>query len=256
MLRLPAIGRSCCGHFGAAGQESRLSYAIFAYSRRRSNLYRPSCRQEGEVWGEDAHRFLPSPLSLRQVFAHIGRVKHLEIARMKMRCALVSLSIAAGLFAGAACAQEGPDLIFRRSTDFKLLTPNDKLATYVVDDPLIEGVACAYTAHEKGGVAGMFGVAEQTSEISLSCSQYAPIKLRAGKEKEKFAQGETVVSERRSLLFKQMHISRGCDIKRNMLIYMVYSDRLIDGSPENSTAAVAIQPWGGAEVVKCADWIR
>ena len=177
---------------------------------------------------------------------------------MNMRncAALFSLTVAAGLFAGAAGAQEGPDLVFRKSTDFKLLTPNDKLATYVVDDPLVEGVACAYTAHEKGGVAGMFGVAEQTSEISLSCSQYAPIKLRAGKEKEKFAQGELVVSERRSLLFKQMHIARGCDAKRNMLIYMVYSDRLIDGSPENSTAAVAIAPWGGGEVAKCADWVR
>ena len=86
--------------------------------------------------------------------------------------AVISLAFAALISAGAASAQEGPDLIFRKSTDFKLLTPNDKLATYVLDDPLIDGVACTYTAHEKGGVAGMFGVAEQTSEISLACSQY------------------------------------------------------------------------------------
>jgi CreA protein len=164
--------------------------------------------------------------------------------------------LAARLCAGPAAAQEGPDLIFRKSTDFKLLTPNDKLATYVVDDPLLEGVACTYTAHEKGGVAGMFGVAEQTSEVSLACSQYAPIKRRAGKENEKFSQGDLVISERRSLFFKQMHIARGCDVKRNMLVYMVYSDKLVEGSPENSTATVAIQPWGGAEAQKCADWIR
>ncbi len=165
-----------------------------------------------------------------------------------------TLFLGAALGAGAAVAQEGPDLVFRRSTDFKLLTPNDKLATYVVDDPLIEGVACAYTAHEKGGVAGMFGVAEQTSEVSISCSQYAPIKLR--KDTDKFAQGDLMISERRSLLFKQMHIARGCDTKRNLLVYMVYSDRLVEGSPENSTATVAIQPWGGAEPPKCANWVK
>ncbi|QGM99029.1 CreA family protein [Methylocystis parvus] len=170
--------------------------------------------------------------------------------------AIAPLALAALLAAGVASAQEGPDLVFRKSTDFKLLTPNDKLATYVVDDPLIDGVACTYTAHEKGGVAGMFGVAEQTSEVSLACSQYGPIKLRAGKEKEKFSQGDLVISERRSLLFKQMHIARGCDVKRNMLVYMVYSDKLVEGSPENSTATVALQPWGGAEPAKCADWVK
>ncbi|GLI92834.1 CreA family protein [Methylocystis echinoides] len=168
-------------------------------------------------------------------------------------CAIV---FGAALGAGAAAAQEGPDLIFRRSTDFKLLTPNDKLATYVVDDPLIDGVACAYTAHEKGGVAGMFGLAEQTSEVSLACNQYAPIKLRAGRENDRFSQGDLIISERRSLMWKQMHIARGCDPKRNMLIYMIYSDRLIEGSPENSTASVPIQPWGGGTAPQCKDWLR
>jgi CreA protein len=167
-----------------------------------------------------------------------------------------SIAFAALFVCEGVSAQEGPDLIFRRSTDFKLLTPNDKLATYVVEDPLIEGVACSYTAHEKGGVAGMFGVAEQTSEVSLACTQYAPIKLRAGKEKEKFSQGDLIISERRSLLFKRLHIARGCDVKRNMLIYMIYSDRLIEGSPENSSAVVAIQPWGQPEPAKCADWVK
>jgi len=169
---------------------------------------------------------------------------------------VLALSGLAAAAAGAASAQEGPDLIFRKSTDFKLLTPNDKLATYVVDDPLIDGVACTYTAHERGGVAGMFGVADQTSEVSLACSQYAPIRLRAGRENEKFSQGDLVISERRSILFKQLHIARGCDTKRNMLVYMIYSDRLIDGSPENSTATVAIHPWGADVPAKCADWVR
>ncbi len=165
-----------------------------------------------------------------------------------------AIALLATIAAGAedARAQEGPDLLYRKSTDFKLLTPNDKLATYSVDDPIVPGVACYYTVHEKGGVAGMFGVAEQTSDVSISCGQFGPISFR-----EKFGQGDQVISERRSLLFKQMHIVRGCDKKRNALVYMIYSDRLVDGSPENSTSVVVIRPMDGqTETAKCADFTR
>jgi CreA protein len=147
----------------------------------------------------------------------------------------------------------GPDPIFRRSTTIKLLTPNDKLAVYGIDDPLVDGVACHYTASEKGGLSGALGLAEQTSDISLSCAQYGPIKFKG-----KFDQGEVVFEQRRSLIFKKMQIVRGCDIKRNMLIYMTYSDKIINGSPKNSTSSLAIQPWGGADgaTEKCADFVR
>jgi CreA protein len=146
-----------------------------------------------------------------------------------------------------------PDLIFRKSTTFKFLTPNDKLAVYGIDDPIVEGVACHYTTPEKGGVSGALGLAEQTSDISLACRQYGPIKF-----KEKFSQGDVVFSERRSIFFKKMQIVRGCDTRRNILVYMTYSDKLIEGSPKNSTSTVPIAPWGTAtgEVQKCADFIR
>jgi CreA protein len=163
----------------------------------------------------------------------------------------VLFALAAG--APALADSADPDLIFRKSTTFKLLTPNDKLAVYGVDDPVVEGVACHYTTPEKGGLAGAFGLAEQTSDISLACRQYGPIKF-----KSKFEQGEVVFSERRSLFFKKMQIVRGCDVKRNILIYMTYTDKLIDGSPKNSTSTVPIEPWGAAsgEAAKCADFVR
>jgi CreA protein len=144
-----------------------------------------------------------------------------------------------------------PDLIFRKSTVFKLLSPDDKLATYGIDDPVVEGVACHFTVPEKGGWSGALGLAEQVSDISLACRQVGPVRI-----KEKFDQGAIVFRQSRSLFFKRMQIVRGCDPKRNVLIYMVYSDRLIDGSPKNSTSTVPIMPWGaGGEAVKCADWL-
>jgi CreA protein len=156
------------------------------------------------------------------------------------------------LSAVPAPAAEQPDLIFKRSTVFKWLTPNDKLAAYGLDDPDVEGVACHFTVPERGGLKGWIGVAEEVSDISLACRQIGPIKI-----KQKFAQGEDMFRQRRSLFFKKMQIVRGCDTKRNVLVYMVYSDRLIEGSPKNSTSTVPIMPWGAqAEVQKCADWVE
>lgn len=153
----------------------------------------------------------------------------------------------------AQADSQDPDLIFRESTTFKLLTPNDKLAVYGIDDPIVQGIACHYTVPEKGGLSGALGLAEQTSDISLACRQYGPIKF-----KDKFSQGDVVFSERRSLFFKKMQIVRGCDTKRNILVYMTYSDKLIEGSPKNSTSSVPIEPWGvGAnDIPKCADFLR
>ncbi|MEI5664349.1 CreA family protein [Bosea sp. CCNWLW174] len=171
---------------------------------------------------------------------------------MSFRHCLLALSSLLALAGVAAPAVAQEDLIFRKSTVWKMLTPDDKLAVYGVDDPVVEGVACHYTVPEKGGVSGMFGVAEEVSEVSLACRQVGPVKI-----KEKFSQGDVVFRERRSLIWKKMQIVRGCDTKRNVLIYMVYTDKLIDGSPQNSTSSVPIMPWGGmGDVPKCSEWVK
>ena len=151
-----------------------------------------------------------------------------------------------------ATGAEDPDLIFKRSTVFKWLSPNDKLATYGLDDPEVDGVACHFTVPERGGFKGWIGVAEEVSDISLSCRQIGPVRF-----KSKFEQGEDVFRKRRSLLFKKMQIVRGCDAKRNVLVYMVYSDRIIEGSPKNSTSSVPIMPWGGeSQIQRCGDFVE
>jgi len=169
----------------------------------------------------------------------------------KLLCLVLSLMFG-GLLVVPAGAADEPDLIFRRSTVFKFLSPNDKLATYGIDDPEVEGVACHFTVPEKGGWKGWIGVAEQVSDISLACRQTGPIRFKA-----KFAQGEDMFRQRRSLFFKKMQIVRGCDTKRNVIVYMVYSDKLIEGSPKNSTSTVPIMPWGqNDEIQKCADFVE
>jgi CreA protein len=168
------------------------------------------------------------------------------------RFALLAAALAMLVSLAPAQAAEQPDLIFKKSTVFKWLSPNDKLAVYGLDDPNIDGVACHFTVPEKGGFKGWIGVAEEVSDISLACRQIGPIKIKA-----KFEQGEDVFRQRRSLFFKKMQIVRGCDTQRNVLVYMVYSDRIIEGSPKNSTSSVPIMPWGAdTAIAKCADFVQ
>jgi CreA protein len=174
------------------------------------------------------------------------------VARRPHCGVVIAIALAmAGAWAMPASAADDPDLIFKKSTVFKWFTPNDKIATYAIDDPEIEGVACHFTVPEKGGFKGWIGIAEEVSDISLACRQVGPIKFKA-----KFEQGEAMFRQRRSFLFKKMRIVRGCDTKRNVLVYVVYSDRIIEGSPKNSTSTVPIMPWGTQEPARCADWLE
>ncbi|MHB2167937.1 CreA family protein [Alsobacter sp. R-9] len=168
-----------------------------------------------------------------------------------IRAACAAILAAAAMVAAVPAQAQEPDVIFKKSTVWKMLTPDDKLVTYAVDDPGVEGVACYFTAPERGGVKGMLGVAEEVSDVSLACRQVGPIRI-----KEKFEQGTVVFRQSRSLFFKKMQIVRGCDVKRNVLVYLVYSDRIIEGSPKNSTSAVPLMPWGNSgEAQRCADFV-
>jgi CreA protein len=163
----------------------------------------------------------------------------------------VTLGVLAGLLGAAVpAAAQDPDVIFKKSTVWRPLTPDDKLVVQAIDDPAIEGIACHFTTPERGGISGTIGVAEEVSDISLACRQIGPVRF-----KEKFEQGAVAFSERRSLIFKRMRIVRGCDAKRNTLVYLVYSDRPIEGSPKNSTSTVPIMPWGTEPAPRCGDWV-
>jgi CreA protein len=124
------------------------------------------------------------------------------------------------------------------STRFRLLGPNDRIAVDGFDDPKVQGVACHISRAVTGGIKGALGVAEDTSDVSIACRQIGVIHI-TGNLKD----GETVFDERRSLLFKQLHVVRFFDRGRNVLVYVSYSDRVIEGSPKNSISSVPIMGW-------------
>jgi CreA protein len=124
------------------------------------------------------------------------------------------------------------------STRFRWLGANDKIAVDGFDDPKVKGVACHISRAVTGGVKGELGLAEDTSDASIACRQVGPIQI-TGELKD----GESVFDERRSLLFKRLHVVRFYDRQRNVLVYVSYSDRVIEGSPKNSISTVPIMGW-------------
>lgn len=123
-------------------------------------------------------------------------------------------------------------------TKFKMLGPDHKIVIEAFDDPKIEGITCYLSRSKKGGLKGMVGLAEETSDAALSCRQVGPIRT-TGELKE----GERVFSENRSLVFKKLQVVRFFDKKRQTYVYLAYSDRVIEGSPQNAISTVPIQPW-------------
>jgi CreA protein len=106
------------------------------------------------------------------------------------------------------------------------------------DDPKVQGVACHIARAQTGGVKGELGVAEDTSDASIACRQVGPIKIVG-----EFKDGERVFDEHRSLVFKRLQVVRFFDRERNVLVYVAYSDRIIEGSPKNSISTVPIMGW-------------
>ena len=123
-------------------------------------------------------------------------------------------------------------------TAFKLLGANHKIIVEAFDDPKIEGVSCFVSRAKTGGISGSLGLAEDTSDASIACRQTGPITVQDGME-----DGEEVFGRRSSILFKRLQVVRFFDESRNTLVYLSYSDKLIDGSPKNSLSAVVIRPW-------------
>jgi CreA protein len=120
-------------------------------------------------------------------------------------------------------------------TAFKLIGPDHKIIVEAFDDPKVKGITCFTSRAKTGGISGALGLAEDKAEASIACRQVGPIGF-AGKLPDQ----EEVFNERLSILFKKLRIVRIVDRKRNALVYLTYSDRLIDGSPKNSITAVAV----------------
>lgn len=142
------------------------------------------------------------------------------------------LIVAAGL-AAATLAQAEP--IGEVDTVFKWIGPDHKIVVEAYDDPKVAGVTCYVSRAKTGGISGALGLAEDKAEASIACVQVGPIRIAGPLPKQ-----EDMFTERISLIFKKLRVVRMVDTRRNALVYLTYSDRVIEGSPQNSVGVVAV----------------
>ena len=135
----------------------------------------------------------------------------------------------------AAATSVGAEPIGSVDTVFKLIGPDHKIVVEAYDDPKVGGVTCYVSRAKTGGISGALGLAEDKAEASIACRQVGPIAIPKALPVQ-----EEVFNERLSLVFKKLRIVRMVDKQRNTLVYLTYSDRLIEGSPKNSVTAVAV----------------
>ncbi len=148
-----------------------------------------------------------------------------------MRISTVFISV---LFVvGAACARA--ETVGSVDTVFKLLGPDHKVVVEVFDDPRVPGVSCYLSRAKTGGIKGAIGLAEDKADSSVACRQVGALSFNG-----KIPKQEEVFTERASVFFKHVRVVRMVDARRNALVYLVYADRLIEGSPKNSVTAVPV----------------
>ena len=141
------------------------------------------------------------------------------------------LLIAGSALAGAASAEQ----VGAVDTVFKLIGPDHKIVVDVYDDPKVGGVSCYVSRAKTGGLKGAVGLAEDKSEASIACRQVGPLSFA-----QPLPPQEEIFNERISFVFKKLRVVRMVDPKRNTLVYLTYSDRVIEGSPQNSVTAVPV----------------
>ncbi|CAK6496580.1 hypothetical protein PANNVG_03000 [Pantoea sp. Nvir] len=147
-------------------------------------------------------------------------------------------SFASLLLASPVLAEE----IGSVDTVFKMFGPDHKIVVEAFDDPDVKNVTCYISRAKTGGIKGGLGLAEDTADAAISCQQVGPVELSDAIAQGK-AQGEVVFKKRTSLVFKKLQVVRFFDQKRHALIYLSYSDRVVEGSPKNALSAVPIMPW-------------
>lgn len=128
-------------------------------------------------------------------------------------------------------------------TVFKLFGPDHKIIVEAFDDPDVKNVTCYISRAKTGGIKGGLGLAEDTSDAAISCQQIGPVEV-SDDIKKTGDSGTVVFKQRTSLIFKKLQVVRFYDPKRNALVYLSYSDKVVDGSPKNAISAVPIIPWG------------
>ena len=151
-----------------------------------------------------------------------------------------SFAVALGLLLAATGVAHAADAkrIGEVSTTVRWFSPNDKVVIERFDDPKVENASCYVSRADTGGWAGAVDLAEDPARMSIACRATGPLRITGKIEEGR--KGEVVFDERASFLFKSIRVSRFFDPEKKVLVYLVWSTKLIDGSPYNNVTAIPL----------------
>ena len=198
----------------------------------RWGLFRRSFSPRGE--GQDEG-------GLRKQAAGLGITQRVHSRLLDCFAPLAMTLLATGLLALSPSAALADD-VGCVSTTFRIVGRNDQVCVSAFDDPKVPGVACHISQARTGGLGGSLGLSEDPSRFSISCRQIGPVTADIGKLDDH----EKVYAEHTSIFFKHTNVFRIVDKKRNTLVYLAISDKIVEGSPQNAISTVPIMPWGAA----------
>lgn len=155
---------------------------------------------------------------------------------MRTLLAAVLLALSAATAPGFAA---DPKRIGEVTSAIRWFSPNDKVVIERFDDPKVENASCYVSRADTGGWLGAMDLVEDPSRMSIACRATGPLRITGKIEESR--KGEVVFDERASFLFKEIRVSRFFDAEKKVLVYLVWSTKLIDGSPYNSVTAIPLQ---------------
>lgn len=108
-----------------------------------------------------------------------------------------------------------------------------------IPDPKVQGVTC-HVAYFDRSVLDRLSQGnwfEDPSYSALDCRQTGPITVG---DIDRGKGGESIFSERTSLIFKSLQVTRIYDAKSNTLIYLAHASELTQGSGKMSISTVPL----------------
>jgi CreA protein len=106
-------------------------------------------------------------------------------------------------------------------------------------DPKVEGVTCHISYFDRGLIDRLQkgNWFEDPSNSAISCRQTGPVTLG---DIERDQEGESVFSERRSIILKSLNVQRIFDQKNQTLIYISHAREVQDGSAKMAISTVPL----------------
>jgi CreA protein len=106
-------------------------------------------------------------------------------------------------------------------------------------DPKVQGVTCHLAYFDRSLVDRLSNGNwfEDPSYSSVACTRTGPIIMG---DIDRGSDGETVFSERQSLILKSLRVTRVFDVKNNALIYLAHANELTQGSGKMSISVIPL----------------